>query len=70
VIVGISLWAIAAIVLWIKHAEMARHGAGWWLWVAVSGFVLGLWGMVLVALNHRSRDKRASRSGSANSPES
>ncbi|HET9186598.1 MAG TPA: DUF2530 domain-containing protein [Acidothermaceae bacterium] len=67
VIVGITAWAIAAIVLLVKHHDMAARGQGWWLWVAVVGFALGFWGLVLVGLNHRAAARRASRS--ARSPD-
>ena len=62
VIVGIAAWAVAAIVLLVKHHDMAARGQGWWLWVAVVGFALGFWGLALVAINHRAAARRASRS--------
>ena len=52
-IVGIAVWAIAFVVLLPLHAGMARHGQGWWLWVALTGFLLGFWGLTLIALRRR-----------------
>ncbi len=53
VIVGTVLWAIAFVVLLTQHHDMAARGQGWWLWVALSGFLLGFWGMSLTWLHHR-----------------
>jgi len=61
VIASTLAWLVAVIVLLTRHDEMARHGQGWWLWVAVVGFALGLWGMVLVAIHHRVAARRAGR---------
>jgi Protein of unknown function (DUF2530) len=61
VIVATVCWAIALIVLAALHHSMEAHGQGWWLWVAVSGTALGLWGLVLVALRHRSLRRRNER---------
>jgi hypothetical protein len=61
VIAGQVGWAIAFVVLLIQHDAMAARGQGWWLWVTVTGFVLGLWGLVLVALHHRSARRRQAR---------
>lgn len=58
VIVGTVGWAIGFVVLLLRHQEMAARGQGWWLWVTVTGFGLGLWGLVLVALHHRSDQRR------------
>jgi hypothetical protein len=66
VIAGTLAWLIAVVVLATRHDEMARNGQGWWLWVAVVGFALGLWGMVLVAIHHRV----AARRTGAHRPES
>jgi hypothetical protein len=59
VIAGTLAWLIAFVVLLTRHDEMARNGQGWWLWVSVVGFALGLWGMVLVAIHHRVAARRA-----------
>ncbi len=51
-------WLIASAVLAVEHHSMAARGEGWWLWVGVSGFGLGLWGLSLLALRHRSLRRR------------
>lgn len=62
VFAGIGAFAVAFVVLLTQHAEMARHGQGWWLWVALSGVLLGFWGLCLVAIRHRSLRRAAARS--------
>jgi len=59
VIVGTSMWAIAFIVLLTQHHAMAARGQGWWLWVALVGFCLGLWGLFMLSVRHRSLRKKA-----------
>lgn len=59
VIVATSIWAIAFIVLLTQHHAMAGRGQGWWLWVALSGFGLGLWGLFMLTVHHRSLRKKA-----------
>jgi len=46
VAVGTALFAIAALVLLPMHASLSHDGHGRWLWIAVSGFLLGLVGLV------------------------
>jgi uncharacterized protein DUF2530 len=45
VIVGIIAWAIAFVVVLIFRDDLERKGDGWWLWVTVTGFGLGLIGL-------------------------
>jgi hypothetical protein len=54
-------WGIAVIVLAIQHHDMAARGGGWWLWVGVTGFGLGLWGLFLISMRHRGLRKAADR---------
>jgi hypothetical protein len=61
VIVATGLWAIAFVVLLVRHDDMAARGQGWWLWVALSGFALGLWGLFMLRVHHRSLQKKAAR---------
>ena len=61
VIVCLVGWAIGFVVLLVRHDEMAARGQGWWLWVTVTGFGLGLWGLVLVAAHHRNNRRRQLR---------
>ena len=46
VIVGIIAWAIAFVVVLIFRDDLKRNGDEWWLWVTVTGFGLGLIGLV------------------------
>jgi hypothetical protein len=65
VIVGTAMWAIAFIVLLTMHHAMADRGQGWWLWVALTGVGLGLWGLFLIAMRHRSVRKKAEHAAGA-----
>ena len=53
-------WAVALVVLLIVHDDLAP-GERWWLWVAVAGFGLGLFGLVYVPHLKRSRSRTAQR---------
>jgi len=64
VIVGTVLWGTACLVLLTQHHAMAARGQGWWLWVTVSGFVLGLWGLFMLRLHHRSVAQASAHSDS------
>jgi hypothetical protein len=44
VTVGTVVWAIALIVVFLLRGRLEAHGAGWWVWVCVTGFVLGVFG--------------------------
>ena len=46
VIVGIVAWAVAFVVVLIFRDDLKRAGEEWWLWVTVTGFGLGLIGLV------------------------
>jgi len=69
VIAGTLAWGIAFIVLLTRHDEMVPRGQGWWLWVSVAGFAIGLWGFVLVTLNHRAAARSAERAKRTNPAE-
>ncbi len=68
VIGGTVAWAVALIVLAARHHDMADRGQGWWLWVAVGGFALGLWGLAMVAITHRAAARRAGRGSETDMP--
>jgi hypothetical protein len=59
VITAVAMWVIAFFVLLVLHHRMAARGAGWWLWVSVGGFVIGLWGLTMLTLRRRSQRRRA-----------
>ncbi len=58
VIAATGLWAIAFVVLLLLHHRMAARGEGWWLWVGLSGFLIGLWGLIMLMLRHRGLARR------------
>jgi hypothetical protein len=70
VIIATGLWAIAFVVLLVRHHDMAAHGQGWWLWVTLSGFALGLWGLFMLTMHHRSLRRRAAREQQRHDPAS
>ena len=67
VIVATGLWVVAFLVLLTQHATLAAHGHGWYVWVGLSGFLLGLWGLSLMLLRQRGSRRAQSRSASASS---
>jgi len=67
VITATGLWAVAFLILLTRHHQLASHGHGWYVWVGLSGFLLGLWGLSLMLLRRRSLARLQSRSVSANS---
>jgi hypothetical protein len=48
VTVGTIAWAVALVVLLPFHSRLAAAGTGWWIWVCVTGVVLGLLGSAWV----------------------
>lgn len=59
VAVGTALFAVAFIVLIALHGPLQHDGRGHWPWVALSGFLLGLIGLLYCtrrARRIRSRD--------------
>ena len=61
VIAATALWAVAFVVLLVLHQPMADRGEGWWLWVGLSGFLIGLWGLIMLTLRRRGLRRRLSR---------
>jgi hypothetical protein len=56
--IAVALWAIAFFVLLALHHRMAARGEGWWLWVGLAGFIIGLWGLTMLTLRRRSLQRR------------
>jgi hypothetical protein len=56
--VGTGLWLLAFVVLLPFKGDLDRHGAGWWLWVCIAGFGLGLMGLRMMT-RRRSRARRS-----------
>jgi hypothetical protein len=67
VIVATGLWVVAFFVLLSQHHSLTAHGHGWYVWVGLSGFLLGLWGLSLMLLRRRGLRRAQSRSASASS---
>jgi len=42
--VGTVLWGLAVLVLLAFRGRLEDHDATWWIWVAVAGFGLGVFG--------------------------
>ena len=45
---GTIAWAIAVVLCLVFRSALVDSGRGWWLWVCVTGAVLGLAGIVFV----------------------
>ena len=56
VLVGITLWAVAFVVLVVFFRDdLRRHDAEWWLWTCLIGIALGLYGLYFDARRRRRR---------------
>jgi hypothetical protein len=53
-------WAIALVVLLSVHGDLPPRER-WWIWTAVAGFGMGLFGLVYVPHLKRSRARTAQR---------
>jgi len=60
--IGTALWAVALLVTLALRGPLEAAGNGWWVWVCVSGVVLGLMGLVYVV-----RRRNAIRSAAVHS---
>lgn len=54
VVTGTLAFAVASVLAGVFYADLAVRGDGWWLGVCISGFVLGLVGL-LYCWNRRRR---------------
>ena len=48
VMVGTALWTIALVVTVALRSQLEQAGNDWWVWVCLSGTVLGLMGLPYV----------------------
>jgi len=53
-------WAVAFVVLLSVRSDIPR-GDRWWIWTAVAGFGMGLFGLLYVPYLQRSRARQAKR---------
>jgi Protein of unknown function (DUF2530) len=61
VIVGTAVWGVAFVILLIEHSHLSSHGRGWWVWVGLSGLLLGLWGLCMLSLHEWAVRRAAGR---------
>ncbi|MEL4503778.1 DUF2530 domain-containing protein [Luteococcus sp. H138] len=54
--IGTALWLVATLALWLRLDVLASNGQQWWLWVGVSGVLLGLVGIWWCSRRRRRRD--------------
>ena len=62
---GTIAWAIGIVLCLVFRAQLTATDKGWWLWVCVTGAVVGLGGIVFVrrrAAVYRARDLERSAS--------
>jgi hypothetical protein len=62
-------WVVALIVLLIVRDQLAPHDR-WWIWVAVVGCGLGVFGLIYVPWLKRSRERIAARRAGRSAPDS
>lgn len=55
VTIGLVVFGVASVLAAIFQPQLAARGDGWWLWVAVSGFGLGLIGLAYCVRRRRKR---------------
>lgn len=51
-LVGVSLWLVALVVLLVMLAPLVASGNRWWLWTCVVGIALGLIGILYTHRRH------------------
>jgi len=40
----LGLWTVLLVAALLLHDRLEESGRGWWVWTAVAGIALGLWG--------------------------
>jgi hypothetical protein len=58
--VGTAVWLVALLLALVFHGQLADHGHGDWVWIALAGFGLGL-----VAIRYFLRRRKAIRRDAA-----
>jgi hypothetical protein len=58
VLVGTALYAVAFLIMLPLRTSLENAGHGRWPWIALSGFVLGLMGLVITYRRARRLQKR------------
>jgi hypothetical protein len=68
VLIGVVLYAVAAVVLLSLHTSLTNAGHGRWPWVAVSGVGLGLLGLYYIKRRDRAIARDAAAAAAADGP--
>ncbi|MDQ7991156.1 MAG: DUF2530 domain-containing protein [Propionicimonas sp.] len=56
--VGTAAFAVAGLVCWIELEALVAAGQGWWFWVCVVGFAIGVIGSAVSWTRHQRRKAR------------
>jgi ABC-type nickel/cobalt efflux system permease component RcnA len=51
--VGTAVWALLLVIGLVIRPELTGNGRGWWVWTAVAGMVLGLFGYWFIQRRQR-----------------
>lgn len=57
VTIGTGIWLVALIVLVARKAVLDENGTGWWIAVALVGFVMGSGGVLFLRRRRRRRSE-------------
>jgi len=66
--VGLTLWALAGVVLLLRRADLADQGTEWWLLTCLAGVLIGLveWAIFAKrAANRRAREQASAEAADA-----
>ena len=67
--VGLTLWALAGVVLLLRRADLADQGTEWWLLTCLAGVLIGLVEWAIFAKRAANRRAREQASADAQSPD-
>ncbi len=59
VLVGTVVWAVLFVAALLVRGRLVDAGHGWWVWVPLAGFLLGLLGLWFLRGRQRRMDARA-----------
>ncbi|WP_433090393.1 DUF2530 domain-containing protein [Dactylosporangium sp. CA-052675] len=57
-VAGIGLWIVAALIMLVFRDDLAAHGHGNWLGIAVAGALWGIPGLLTMVVHDRNRRRR------------
>jgi uncharacterized protein DUF2530 len=61
VAVGTAVWALLFVIGLFIRPDLLDSGRGWWIWTAVAGVVLGLFGSLYLRRRHARLLERATQ---------